>query len=143
MVESKTDILRRGLNRRLSRAPLASWMKRVRGRGFYVIWRYDGYPRGVVKGVVGEIVVSPKYIEDEKYIRFDKRFNLSSYRELVEVRLNLYVAPYDVVRHRFMNGSIDNGGFLGQYRVDELFATRADALASFKAEKAREKGTEP
>ncbi|MBP5459289.1 MAG: hypothetical protein J6Y62_03910 [Clostridia bacterium] len=114
--EGRTEAWRWGILKRMRRQPLPPWMGRIKGRGFYFIRETAAGPR-VEKGVAGEIVVASGTAPaaDEKALK--------GFRKEISVRVNVYKAPFDVVKGRKGFAT----GFLGSVPPDALFLSRREA----------------
>ena len=122
----KTERFHASMLKRVRRNPLTGWMVRLRGRGFYVIHRKwscgDG---GVVKGVVGEIIVAPEAVRSVEQL---KRTSPCDLRKGMIFKVRLYKTPFDVVKQ----GGAFRRGLIGEFTPWELYLTRREALAEWK-----------
>ena len=143
-MESKTEIFRRGVIKRFYKQTLPNWVGRLKGRGFYVIHRkWKTSPPHVVKGVVGEVVISsiqehlkgPEMFTNKRYFQFEK---LKHNRGELVVKVNLYTAPFDVFKTKdTTHGNpeyygITGTGYLGTYSLMDLYKTKHEAMEDLK-----------
>lgn len=112
--EGRTEAWRRGILKRMRRQWLPPWMGRIKGRGFYFIRETAAGPR-VEKGVAGEIVVASATAGNDLLLK--------TMRKETVVRVNLYKAPFDVVKGRKGFAT----GLLGSVPPDALFLSRREA----------------
>lgn len=143
MQESKTQVFRRNALKRLYRQPLPLWVSRIKGRGFYVVRN-----KCVVKGIVGDVVVSSKKVRQGEYEKFFGDFDFRSYRNELAVKFVLYASPYDIVKedhfikcmeedpshyeYRWTSDYLGARGAIGLFGLDEIFKTKHEALEALK-----------
>lgn len=143
MQESKTQVFRKNALKRLYRQPLPLWVSKIKGRGFYVVRN-----KCVVKGIVGDVVVSSRKVRQSEYGKFFGDFNFKQYRNELVVKVVLYASPYDVVKedyfikhtendprhqeYRWMDDYLGSKGAIGLFGIDELFKTKPEALDALK-----------
>ena len=146
MQESKTQFFRKNALKRLYRQPLPLWISKIKGRGFYVVRN-----ECVVKGIVGDVVISSKKVKKSEYGKFFGDFNFKQYREELVVKVVLYASPHDIVKsdyfikqteedprhkeYRWMSDYLGSEGTIGLFGIDEIFKTQYEAFEALKGMK--------
>lgn len=136
-METKTEAFRRNVIKRLYRQSLPQWIAKLKGHGFYVIHKkYNCSDPHVEKGVVGDVIVSDIQVMMDGPRLMTKGFEeqmLKYCRKELVVTVNLYKAPFDVIKHKYSySHGISKTGYLGTYSLMDLYRTKADAMEGLR-----------